>query len=365
MRTNQIAASMKRRFAAAIEREHRRVSREQVAQARRYAEPHSYIVTGLGMPVRMLPEGPDIGGSSQRACRRIGMELGRVRLTGRDFSGDPEDADRWTFRFQDGRRDDERAEVVADQLRCIESVNGMFWDMIHVVAIRDRIISKHGKVNIAQVLRGVASERPGLAAVAECRARLKMLTRRPADQDLFLWSSLPALREEKIERAVSFLHESHERAWFAYGQRWDMARFGPDCFNSPRAPSAAARLEGAVVAAFKAVEALVGTTQPRHVVRELIRNRYAQSMKVPYPPHSSLGEELTRLAEARDSRAAHGSGSRSGAVTIYELMGWQTCAQMLVNQALRRGNGVFADLVAILRAHSRGAGAPGASHGAH
>jgi hypothetical protein len=157
------------------------------------------------------------------------------------------------------------------------------------------------------------------------------------------------MQDGMVERAVSFLHESHGRAWFAYGQRWDMAKYGPDYSGGPRVPSEVARLESAVVSAYKVVEALIGTTQPRFVVRELIRNGFQHADPVPFPPHESLGQELSRLAQARDSRAAHGSGSRKSAVTFYEVMGWQTCAQMLVNQALWRGNSVLADLIEILR----------------
>jgi hypothetical protein len=280
------------------------------------------------------------------------MELGKVRLTGRDFGSDPEHADRWTLRFPNGRRDDARAEIVADQLKCIESVNGMLWGMISLLPVRERLISKHRKLNVGRVVEDVARGEQGLALATEWREKLQHSMRRSSELDLFLWSSLPAMQDQMTERAVSFLHESHQRAWFANAHRWDMARCGPDHFESPQVPSEAARLESAVVSAFKAVEALIGTTKPSHIQQKLVLNRFEHARPVPFPPHNQLGLELSLLAKARDARAAHGSGSRKSAVTYYEVMGWQTCAQALVNQALLRGNSVRMDLIVVLRGRS-------------
>jgi hypothetical protein len=316
----------------------------------RATELYVYIVIGLGMPTRTLPESPDITAPAQRACARIGMELNKVSLVGGNFVLHAEDAERWILRFPKGRRDDNRAAIVADRLRCIESVNGMLWDQIRLLPVREELISVHRELDVARVAKDTATENDDLPDPSDCRQELGFVMRRGPEHDLFLWSSLSALEDEKTERAASFLHESHTRAWFANAERWDMAKRGPACCETPCLPSGVARLESAVVSAFKAVEALIGTTAPDLVERKLIRNRFRHAMLMPFPPYRSLGEELSRLAKARDARAAHGSGSRKSAVDYYEVMGWQTCAQQLVNQALLRGNSVRLDFIATLAA---------------
>jgi hypothetical protein len=339
----------RRLLADLAERERRRLEAEL-----RYREPHIYVVGGIGLPSRTLPPGLNIRPFVQQACAQIGVTLHLVHVVGPDLPHERRDRLRWAIRLPGGVRDDLLAERIQDHLRFIECVHGDRWTAIHLVPVRAALIGPLGHLDVERFGEELAQDESPFSA-ADKLIHLKSSSHGAPDDDLWLWTCLPSMQNPRLERAASFLLESHERAWFANRQRWEMFRRGEAAEDRPIVPSEIARLETATVMAFKVVEALLDNVQANEgmIRRRLLLEGFPAGEKVPFPPHRPLYEELVRLAEARDERAAHGSGSRKSVVTYYEVMGWQTCAQRLVGHALWRGNSLHRSLVNLLHTRSR------------
>lgn len=328
-------------------------------QARRFV----YLFAGLGYPFFDPPMDDEVSEEeiflevAKRAVLRRGASLsvtlikhptGLTKHRKRHTSSIQKDL-RWTIEWPDGKRDDTRARHFADELRMAESVHGQFWDDISLIPVPKFLLSRTHSLSMSEFQKWAIEDGDIFNATSQISS-LKINIRIEPEMMLWVWTSLPAFASDKVKRAAAYLLESHERGWFANRERTDMIRHDLTEIR-PDLPTDIARLESAVVNAFKVVEALIGKVDrnANAIRNQLIANGFPGNQRMWFSPKRTLAEELDVLTRARNARAAHGFGSRQNIITYYEVMGWQTCAQILVSETLFRANSVRIDLFSILQ----------------
>ncbi|MBN1314346.1 MAG: hypothetical protein JXA42_02720 [Anaerolineales bacterium] len=288
-----------------------------------------YLILQIGMQKSKCSPSNRYLLEANKAAKKLDIKFNHIKV--RDSQ-----SERYFFRFPWYKRDDEKANKIAESLiYAVNIVKGPIGDSYESAIIFPipSILIKNVEEISSDILIKVEENRPYDLRVLEFPGSIGSFSSILDYNMALAWKITPLIySNDNLFNAARYLKESQDNFYVWPGQLDDVIS---DSLSNFSTGWELGRLEATLINTFKVVEALFGypSSNDKKLVNKICMIGIDPNEKFGVEPKLPLFKFVRVMKEARDKSSAHGSTSPKN-ILVRDMLLYQDCARYLLMKAI-------------------------------